>query len=164
MAKQILTQELLYTLFDYREGNLFWKKTLSNVATAGSKAGTVEKDRYIRISIEKKDYYAHRIIYMMFYGYMPKIVDHIDGNKQNNNISNLRAISKAGNALNSKVRKDNTSGVKGVTWNKAAKKWQVQLHVGTKYKYFGVYFDLMVAKFVADAMRHKYHGEFMGAK
>jgi len=61
---------------------------------------------------------------------------------------------------NAKLRKDNTSGVKGVCWNKADKKWEVKFQMDGKTKHFGKYFDLSVAKFVCETMRHKYHKDF----
>ena len=62
--------------------------------------------------------------------------------------------------MNSKIASNNKSGIKNVNWHKKSKKWVVQLGVNNKKMNFGTYFDLEVAKFVAETMRHKYHGQF----
>ena len=59
----------------------------------------------------------------MFNDYIPNIVDHIDGNSSNNCIENLRDANKAQNGWNSKLNKNNSSGIRGVSWNKQTKKW-----------------------------------------
>lgn len=69
---------------------------------------------YPRIRINKKQYMAHRLAWLYVYGYMPNLIDHIDGNKSNNVISNLRECNKRQNALNRTAPKNSQSGVKGV--------------------------------------------------
>jgi len=66
------------------------------------------------------------LIFLYHHGYLPKFVDHIDGNKKNNRIENLREATKSQNAMNQKVSTRNTSGIKGVMWHKRDKKWFVQ--------------------------------------
>jgi hypothetical protein len=150
----------LKSLFEYEDGNLYWKIKPSKKISIGAKAGYIDKKGYIQIRIDGKFYLGHRIIFAMHNGYMPEFIDHIDGNPFNNLIENLREATLSQNQFNSKTRKDNLSGIKGVTWNTARNKWQVQLQVNRKNKYFGLYQDIDYAKFVADAMRHKYHKEF----
>ncbi len=91
--------------FYYDEGNLYWKKVtkFSNVLI-GDKAGTIANTGYVRVGVNKKYYSAHRIIWEMFYGEVPDglEIDHIDQNKENNNLSNLRLVSKSVNQLNKK--------------------------------------------------------------
>ena len=159
MAKKILTQEYLHSLFEYKDGAIYWNKSREKV-TAGNKAGYVANTGYLLVGIDKNLFLNHRIIFMMNYGYMPTMIDHIDGNKLNNKIENLRDITRGQNRMNSKLQSNNKSGVKNVNWNKKHKKWYVQLGVEGKKLYFGSYFDLNVAKFVAETMRHKYHKQF----
>lgn len=88
------------------------------------------------------------------------IVDHIDGNRMDCRLSNLRFATHAENIRNSPIKKNNTSGLKGVTWSKAAKKWTSQIvHNGEKF-YLGL-FDTKELAFAAycDASK-KHHGEF----
>ena len=84
MAINILTQDYLKSIFEYKDGNLYWKIKTLNKIPIGSEAGHV--DVYKRIGINGKIYLCHRLIYLFHYGYLPKFVDHIDGNKLNNNI------------------------------------------------------------------------------
>jgi hypothetical protein len=147
-------------LFDYKDGELYWKQSKGN-SKAGCKAGTIDKiNKYCYVKINNKRYQLHRIIFLYHHGYQPIIIDHIDGNGLNNKIENLREATATENQYNSKIRKDNTSGIKGVNWNKIEKKWHVKFQVNGKSKFFGRYYDLNVAKFVCETMRHKYHNKF----
>lgn len=155
----MITQELVKELFKYKDGELYWKISNGKVKI-GNKAGCSDTKGYLRTTIKGKLYKNHQIIFLMFYGYIPKITDHINGIKYDNRIENLREAKLSQNAQNAKMPKTNTSGVKGVSWNKRAKKWHVQLHVNGELKYFGRYYCIQFAEFVANIMRHKYHGEF----
>ena len=157
----MITKELLHKLFEYKDGILYWKEHKAmNKVKAGSEAGTKKSDGRIVISIDYKMYKAHRLIFLYHHGYLPNLIDHIDGNNLNNRIENLREANKSQNALNSKLSKSNKSGVKGVFWHKRDKKWCVKFQVNGTQKYFGTYHDIDVAKFVVEAMRCKYHGNF----
>jgi hypothetical protein len=150
----------LKNAFKYKNGNLYWKIKSAPRILIGDKAGCLNKKGYIQIRLDGECYLAHRIIFAMHHGFMPEFIDHIDGNPSNNLIENLRECNLSQNQYNSKLRTDNKSGIKGVCWKKKANKWQVRLAINGKIKYFGEYFDIKVAKFVAETMRHKYHKEF----
>jgi hypothetical protein len=137
--------------FDYKNNCLYWK--------SGKLAGWKDKD-YQKVQFKNKNYYAHQIIFALHHGYIPKLIDHIDRNPQNNCIENLREANKSQNRQNSKLNKNSLSGIKGVHWSEKAKKWRVSFKVNDKYKSFGYYFDIECAKFIADAMRNKYHGKY----
>jgi hypothetical protein len=178
MADKILTQRFLKTYFRYEDGNLYVKKELPKKATIeyqngemflkrqlpkrkiGEKIGTTYKNGYSQALILSKTYAVHRLVFLYHHGYFPKEVDHIDNDILNNKIENLREVTRNQNCYNSKLRKDNTSGVKGVSWSKIRKKWVVQLTVNGKLKRFGFYDDINCAKSVIEEMRTKYHGEF----
>ena len=156
----MITQDQVKDLFDYRDGELYWKVATSKRIKIGDKVKSLGSDGYLRGTINGKKYANHRIIFLMFNGYLPKKVDHRDNNPLNNRIGNLREATVPQNAHNSKKPITNTSGVKGVVWHTQAKKWQVQLQVNGVHKYFGQYHDIDVAKFIAETMRYKYHGQF----
>jgi len=167
----ILTQEEAHRLFEYKDGELFWKEQLvSNFPTpsdhkrwttrflnkkAGSYAGI-----YVNISIKGSRHQAHRIIFLMHHGYLPKIVDHINGKTQDNRIENLRAATHTENLRNCKVPKTNTSGYKNVVWHSQRKKWNVKLTINHKNTSFGLYDDIELADLVAQEARSKYFGSF----
>ena len=94
----------------------------------------------------------------MHYGHAPEFIDHIDGDKQNNRIENLRAATRAQNQLNAKLRKDSVTKLKNVT--KHRNKWQVRMRIDGVLTHIGTFADLELAKFVASEYRDKFHGEF----
>jgi len=156
-----MDQKTALELFEYRDGKLYWRQPSNPKKTpVGSLAGTIHAKGYIHIQYKRKIYKAHRLIYLMFYGYLPNIVDHIDGNTANNHPDNLRSATLSGNAQNAKIRRDNISGFKNVCWHKRLNKWGVSLAVSGKLRHFGYFDDLELAAFVASEVRDKYHGEF----
>lgn len=160
MADQDITKEILNFLFDYKDGELYWKFSLSSKSPKGCIAGSIKNDKYRRIAINKKPYLAHRLIFMMFHGYMPKIVDHIDGNRINNRIENLREATHSQNQWNAGKNKNNTSGYKNVTWNTRKSKWLVNIRTHKKDIHIGYFDDIELADLVAQEARDKYHGQF----
>ena len=160
MTEQIITKELLDELFEYKDGSLYWKIKISKKIIIGNKAGSARKDGYSAIRINKKRYYVHRLIFLIHNGYLPDILDHIDNNPLNNKIENLREVTLIQNAQNSKLGKDNTSGIKNVSWNKVKDKWVVHIRINRKKKNLGYYADIELAELIAIEAREKYHGTF----
>jgi hypothetical protein len=144
---------LLHDLFEYVDGDLIRKS--NNKSMKGATASG-----YFRANIKGKNYLVHRLIFLMHHGYLPLAIDHINGNKSDNRIDNLRAASWSENCQNKKIRTDNSIGYKGIHWNKSAQKWSVQVGFKGKRKYFGLYADLELADLVATMAREKYHGKF----
>ena len=91
---------------------------------------------------------------------MPSYVDHIDGDKTNNKIENLREATVSQNRFNSKLQSNNKSGVKGVHFNKNYKKWIAQITVNYKVLYLGSYDDIELAELVVQEARSTKHGVF----
>lgn len=116
---------------------------------------------YAQITFEGKRVGYHIYIWYIHHGKWPVgVIDHIDGDKENDDISNLRECSYSGNNRNSKIKKSNTSGVKCVYWHKGRQKWAVQLRTDEGRKSFGLHEDLEFAELVANEARAIYHGEF----
>lgn len=155
-----LTQTLAKEFFEHRDGVLYWKKQTSTRAIVGNKAGRVDKNGYVVVGLNHKRYKAHRIVFLMEHGYVPPILDHIDGNRSNNKIENLRAATVSQNMQNSKTYKSNNSGIKGVSWEKDRNKWKVQIMLHGKNKVIRNLEDLELAELVAIEVRNKYHGEY----
>ena len=172
MTKPSLTQEQALALFEYRNGELYWKNcVLSNsdkltaadkrhFRYAGRKAGTGNGNGYLTTSYRKKRYYIHHLVFLMFHGYRPKLLDHINGVRDDNRIENLREVTSSQNSMNTSLRSDNVSGTRGVSWHKGAKKWMVSIQSGKAPKYMGLYEDYELACLMASEARDAYHGEF----
>lgn len=153
-----LTLEQINQLFEYADGNLVWKKH-RNKSRIGTIAGSICTDNYKQVVINGKYIMVHKIVYFMHHGVMPFMIDHIDGDSLNNDITNLREATYSQNNRNAKLRKDNRSGSKGLRLCSNGK-WQVYVRVNGKQKSFGVYDDFELADFVGVEVRNKYHREF----
>ena len=90
---------------------------------------------------KRKVFRVHKLVAMAFLNHVPcghkLVVDHIDGNRTNNHLSNLQVITNRENT--SKDRRGGSSRYVGVSWNKQHKKWEVHIHVNGKRKYLGVF-------------------------
>ena len=118
-----LTQTQIKSLFTYKDGELYWKIAKQKIHI-GDKAGSLNKiTGYYKIGINGKQYRTHRLIYLYHHGYLPKYIDHINCNKSDNNIENLREVTNSQNGMNSKSYKNSSSKYKGVCWNKRDKNW-----------------------------------------
>ncbi len=89
-----------------------------------------------------------------------KEIDHIDGDRSNDRWCNLREASSSENKMNMAIRSDNTSGVKGVGWNKRLSKWHVRVKVRGIQYHIGYFDDLVAAKEAREAAALRHHGEF----
>jgi len=160
MKKLEITAEIINDLFRYEDGLLIRKVTITQYARKGDVVGHVGNSGYMSCSIVGTMFLVHRAIFLMHHGYLPKYVDHIDGNKLNNRIENLRPATAIENAYNCKMSKNNTSGVKGVSWNKGTKKWEANINVAGVRFNLGHFETLEEAKEAIDVCRTEAHGKF----
>lgn len=139
---------------------LRWKVSHRSVM-AGDIAGSFKK-RYWVVRHRKKQFPAHRIVWEMFNGQIPDgmEIDHIDRDSGNNRIENLRLASRVQNMQNTVAHKNNTSGVKNVSWSKQDGKWRVQIRHDGKYKWIGYFSILADAAKAAEKARAEFHGKF----
>lgn len=140
-AKPLPSQELLLQLLDYNaeSGALTWRQRENihanwNPRWAGQPAFTKIISRgYFSGQIAKSDCLAHRIIWKMVHGFDPETIDHINGNKLDNRICNLRSISQQENARNRPINKKNKSGHPCIKKSGEAGLWRVCVagkHIG----------------------------------
>jgi hypothetical protein len=147
--------------FIYRDGKLYRKYTTSSNALAGSEISfLLNTNGYQIIQINKKKIRVHRIIFLMFYGYVPEIIDHINGNRIDNRIENLREATPAQNMHNKPASKFNLSKQKNVSWVEKKKLWCVTIKANGKQHYGGCFKDLQKAVDKATRLRNEIHGEF----
>ena len=161
MAEQIITKEYLNELFEYRDGQLYWKFKKSPSVNINKPLGYVaNKDRYSKVTINRKSYKLHRIIFLFHKGYLPDYIDHINGNSFDNRIENLRETTYSGNNQNAKTRKDSSSNVKGVYFHKLTNKWTASCQSNKKRYYLGLFDTIEEAEKVVKCARNDLHGEF----
>lgn len=131
-----ITQELLKEFFYYKDGFLYTLKSRQGVSK-DQKCGTMATNGYFYLQFQNKKHLAHRFIFLYHHGYLPKIIDHADGNPTNNKIENLREATVAQNLWNMKKPNTNTSGIKGVWYDRARNKWYAEFKTNTKKNYVG---------------------------
>lgn len=130
----------------------------------GEPIGFIDRG-YLRIRINKKYYAAHRIAWQIIYGNLQKNeqIDHIDGNRSNNKIINLRLAKHGDNCQNIKKPKNNKSGYKGVHFDSRKKKWRSQIKFEGKRHYLGYFLskeDAYIAYCNASKKLHKNFSNF----
>jgi hypothetical protein len=177
MAKQNnLTQEYLKSILDYEPetGIFIWKKRplnhFKNLRSCHSwngkyfntVAGSVDAKGYRTITINGDSYKEHRLAFLYINGWMPKEIDHknVNGSKTDNRIVNLRAATTVTNMQNRKKQKNNTSGLKCVSWYKPLKKWVSYIKLKNKRKHLGYYNCPAAAHFAYQVAADRYYGEF----
>ena len=90
--------------------------------------------------IQNRMYKAHRVAWAYYYGEWPeKHIDHVNHDRADNRIENLRAVDSAGNQRNMARFRTNTSGVTGVYWHKGSEKWTAQVSVEGASQYLGIF-------------------------
>lgn len=136
LFRALPSQERLLELLDYdpADGLLFWKPrnstAMRNNSFAGREAFTAVANGYRTGSVDGVTYRAHRIIWKIVYGSDPEDIDHINGDRQDNRLANLRSVSRSDNMRNAQLRSNNSSGVVGVTYNRERRKWVAQIKDG----------------------------------
>lgn len=158
----MLTTERLRELFDYRcdTGELVRKIALSRSSKVGEVAGFVGTNGYLYAAVDSKTYPLHRMIWK-WHGFEDVcFLDHVNRDPSDNRIENLRPATRSQNMQNRGIPKNNTTGVMGVIWHKAKRKFRVRLGVNGRRIHIGDFDDLECAELVAIEARAKYHGHF----
>jgi hypothetical protein len=150
-------------LFTYDNGDLYWiSSNARNVKLNNNKAGSLRRDGYIGIFINSKYHFAHRIIWEMHNGRIPKglVIDHINGIRSDNRLENLRLCTESQNCFNRPKQSNNKSGFKGVSWHKQKTKWVAQIKIDKRNKFLGFFSNPLEAykKYCEVAKLH--YGEF----
>jgi len=159
----MITQERVKELFEYRDGKLYWKK--SPCAKIGSRAGWKQPHRaYWRIQTCGKKYREHQLIYLYFYGYIPKEIDHIsdrvtDEGIKSNSIFNLRSATRSQN-LQKKKLCGGTSKYRGVTKSRYIKSWYAYIGKNGVNIYIGAFSKEKEAARAYDRAALLIHGEY----
>lgn len=161
-----ISPRALRNLVDYdpETGRLFWKERSPymfedgghsaehscaawNARYCGNEAFKKKsRNRYLIGSIAGRTYLAHRVAWAVYYGKWPAHeIDHINGDRADNRIANLRDVTKSVNGRNLKKNRRNASGVTGVFWHEKAGKWSASIGFNGSVKYLGVFESIEAA-------------------
>ena len=158
-----LNQARLKELLHYNPdtGIFNWLVRPTNSVKIGGIAGTLNNQGYIRTRIKGRDYQAHRLAWLYMHKTLPiNEIDHINGIRDDNRLINLREATKTQCLRNQKIRSDNTSGLKGVSWDKDKEKWVARIQVSGKPKYLGPFTDKHEAHAAYCKAADKYFKEY----
>ena len=161
--QRLLDYDTANEYFDYRAdtGYIYWKKNPSNKNLIGEVAGNVTLNGYIKISFRNKNYYAHRLAWLLSFGSFPSQIDHKNHIRTDNRLRNLRSATRDENMKNCVLHKDNKSGIAGVRFNGA--KWVANIGLNGSQLYLGCFDGLLEAACARisaqnDFGYHKNHG------
>lgn len=158
--ENMITQDLLQELFEYRNGWLY-RKVKSSSAKVGDLAGTKHPRGYWHVRINGRYYLAHRLVFLYFNGHLPMYIDHINGDPLDNRIENLRECTRRQNNSNRKVNgKNNTSSYKGVKYSKPHNKWVAQVGGSENRRYLGLFDSALDAAIAYNSAAKELYGEF----
>lgn len=145
--------------YESSTGNFIWKSDSRNNPRKGKVAG-YKKDGYVVIETNRKAIRAHRLAWYLEYGEVPDEIDHINGIKSDNRISNLRKSNRNQNCYNRKARSDSGTGVKGVHFSKANGKFKADATVNKKRFHLGYFLTMEEAEKTVIKFREEHHKEF----
>ena len=140
-----LTAEQLRSVLDYdQETGIFtWKVRTSPKVKAGDVTGCPGGDGYLLIGVQSRLYRAHRLAWLHTYGVWPEDqLDHINRNRSDNRISNLREVTTKQNGQNRSKQSNNTSGHPGISWHKRDSKWGAHIRHNQKLIHLGYFTDI----------------------
>ncbi|MEX8576114.1 HNH endonuclease, partial [Salmonella enterica] len=165
---EVLKKQLLMSVGDIRdlidynpENGVLTAKVNFSGRQAGSVIGSQTWQGYYAFSLFGKKCFAHRLAWLLHYGEWPsQPIDHINGIKTDNSIRNLRLCSLSQNQFNKPTQKNNTTGVKGVYWNKRDKRYVASVQFNGKKYSAGHHKDIDSAKEAVMKLREKLAGEF----
>lgn len=174
--RNLITAEDVRKLLDYdpETGLFVWRRRSLRLGFERIDKGwnTRYENKLVAIRLDKRGYrqiciapfsnmFAHRIAWLHVFGSWPADeIDHINGDPLDNRISNMRVVNRQQNMINQKLRKDNTSGVKGVSLHKKSNMWHVHINVDKKIKVLGTFRTIEEAASVRKQAEIKYHGEY----
>ena len=137
----MLTQSRLKELLSYdHETGIFIRISSPKSTNIGKTVGTIKNNGYIQILVDKKLYHAHRLAWLYIYGDFPiNQIDHINGIRNDNKISNLRLATDSQNKQNRCIGSTNTSGFFGVDFSKSNGRYRARIRLNNKRIFLGYF-------------------------
>jgi len=115
--------------------------------------GYAKRKEWLPVEKKYRDLYMHRLINKTSFGFD---TDHINRNKLDNRKSNLRSVTKSRNQMNKGIQNNNTSGFKGIFFEKGKNKWRIRLSIDKNRISFGSYKDFQLAILAYKEIERKY--------
>ena len=147
-------QGSLLMMFDYKDGLLFWKEGVPNKVKTRSVAMTFTNG-YMGIRFDGHAFLLHRLIFLYHHGYLPAFVDHINADKRDNRIENLRACT---HSQNHAARRSSNTTHRGVYQSNG--KWRARIKVRGIYKHLGSFMSRSEAAEAYNSAALQHFGEF----
>ena len=143
--------------YDPHSGLFVWRvNKRGRFARHGTLAGSKDSRGYIRLTLDQKFHYAHRLAWFYMTGDFPSCIDHINANKSDNRICNLRIATSAENQQNrTQSSRNNKSGLLGVS--PFGDKWRATIYLNNKQIYLGLYLTKDQAKDAYLKAKRKFH-------
>ena len=162
--RELITQDELKERLHYdAESGVFTWINLVSKRMFGKVAGSSHRQGYVIIRVKNRAYLAHRLAWLYVHGSFPIAgleIDHIDLDKKNNAISNLRLATRSQNMMNLVVSPHSKSGVKGVTFRKDLNKYASRIMANNKMVHLGHFRTIDEAREAYENAAKLYHGEY----
>lgn len=158
--------------YDQDTGELFWNArpvshfksenacSAWNGRYANKPCGCIRPDGYVKISVNKVSYLAHRVIWKMITGTDSEFTDHINGIKSDNRLANLRDVTMTENNRNMIGGLASGNNFIGVYWHQQRSKWMARIRCDDSERYIGIYDDIKIAVLAYNAECEMVHGEY----
>jgi hypothetical protein len=158
---QTLTADRMRELLHYDpETGIFRYNVSKGPARRGDVAGTIGNHGYVQIRVRGKKQLAHRLAWLYVHGVWPaELLDHINRDKTDNRIANLRECDQTHNMQNKAIYKSNSSGCIGVTWLRSEGKWLARITANKRRRVLGLFTefaDAVAARRRAESLLHPF--------
>jgi hypothetical protein len=157
--------EKLISLLDYNmDTGIFTWKVNRGSKHIGDTAGGLTSEGYSRLMVDGIEYRAHRLAWFYCFKEWPELeIDHIDGNRSNNRLDNLREATRTENSYNTGIKSTNITGIKGITFYKRTGKYQAKIRIKGKVTHLGYFDSADKAKTAYEQKAKEIQGEFFNA-
>ena len=157
-----ITYEVVRDVFDYQDGKLLWKVRLNSRTNIGDEAGRITIFGYRKVGLKGKSYTIHSLVWLWCTGVWSKLtLDHINGNRTDNRLENLREATVQENSFNANMQLNNTSGFKGVLKMDTVKpSYRAQATLNGKSINLGTYSTAELASEAYQTFAKANHGKF----